>query len=513
MTDQTPRTVQDPADLPLFARRPAAFGLAGTITPAEAPAVEEPAVAPAAVTATPSPVAPASPARTPGEGSTDWAVVATIRDNVTEAMTAAGLTLRPDDRAAVESLVTEEINRHNRDRVQTLGQEPLSAAQREALFAGVRDAVWGAGRLQALLDRDDLEDIYIRGHDVVWLYKADGTVERAEPVAESDEELVRDLQHLAATNPHGERAFNAANPRLDLAMAGGHRLSATMDITHRPSATIRFHRHTDINLARLEELASIDATLRQFLSACIRAGLSIVFAGLPAAGKTTLSRAVLNELPPTTPIATIETEFELFLHEHPDRHANVWAAQARRGGEDGVGEVTLGDLIETSLRQSVDRIVVGEVRGKEILPMLAAMQAGKGSVSTIHASNAEDAVRRMVACALEAGVPREFAMSQVTNAIDLIVYADSIDERQIGGKKHRFISEVIAIEPSAEEGSGGVAVTRVFDPDATGRAVPTGVLPPWEVKLRRVGYDTRWLTSRQSSWPPIQLLTDSGGAA
>lgn len=506
----------DPQDLPLFTKRPSAFGLAGTIPPAN-PTIRpvEPRRAQQDValgTVEPAPFQEAQPATpTPPATTLDWTAVSAIRDAVTNVIPEQNLTLREDDRAAVESLILEEIGRHNRRRVHVLGEEALSAAQREALFEGVRDAVWGAGRLQRLLDRTDLEDIMIRGCDVVWLHKADGTVERGEPVAETDEQLIRDLQTLAQTNPNGERRFGPADPRLDLALPGGHRLSASMEITHRPCVTIRFHRYTHIDLARLEQLGSIDPTLRQFLSASIRAGKSIVIAGLPAAGKTTNARAMLNELDPKTPIATIETEFELFLHEMPDRHQNVWAAQARKGGEDGAGEITLGDLIEASLRQSVDRIVVGEVRGKEILPMLAAMQAGKGSVSTIHAGNAEDAIRRMVACALEAGVPREFAISQVTGAIDLIIYADSIDERQIGGKKHRFISEVIAIEPSAEEGSGGVAVTHLFTPDETGRAVPTGILPPWEHQLRLVGYDTGWLTSRYSAWPPIDLITRRGG--
>lgn len=504
-----------PTDLPLFSQRPrpGAFALAGSApTQHTSPAHSTPPQgAPSDDGQEPLP-APTS-ADAVGEDdqvAPDWSWVRQLRTEVTDQMTSRSLTTSPEDRVTVESLVTEAVENFNRSHI-SAGETPLSTSQKNALAEATLDAIYGAGRLQKLLDRDDLEDIAIRGADNVWLYYADGRVERGPAVAESDKDFVTDLQHLASTNPAGERAFNSANPRLDLALASGHRLSASMDFVRRPTCTIRFHRHVDVDLGDMVELGSIDETLRQFLTAAIRAGVSVVVAGLPGSGKTTLIRALLNELPPTMPIATIETEFELHL-DAPDmhhRHVNVWAAQARRGGEDGAGAIGLDDLIYDALRQSVDRIVVGEVRGHEVIPMFKAMSAGTGSVSTIHAGNAADTVRRLATCALEAGVTPEFAYSQVAANINLIVYQKVVDERALGGKKHRFVSEVLACEPSADK-PDGVGLTPIFTPDETGRAVPTGQLPPFIEQMQLVGYDPAWLSSRNSSWPPIHLLSKGG---
>ena len=212
---------------------------------------------------------------------------------------------------------------------------------------------------------------------------------------------------------------------------------------------------------------------------------------------TTLVRALTNELDPMERIGTIETEYELHLHDMPERHKRIVAWEARPGsgerGPDGraVGEITLDDLVFDSLRMNLSRLIVGEVRGREVLPMFKAMQSGAGSLSTTHAHSARAAIERLVTCAMEAGqhVTESFAYRQIAEHIDLIVQIELIDDSHSGGKRSRYISEIIAIEPGEH---GLPAVTDVFQPGPDGRAVP-GTPPIWLTDLERVGFNPRLL--------------------
>ncbi len=212
---------------------------------------------------------------------------------------------------------------------------------------------------------------------------------------------------------------------------------------------------------------------------------------------TTLVRALTNELDPMERIGTIETEYELHLHDMPERHRRIVAWEARPGsgerGADGraIGEITLDDLVFDSLRMNLSRLIVGEVRGREVLPMFKAMQSGAGSLSTTHAHSARAAIERLVTCAMEAGqhVTESFAYRQIAEHIDLIVQIELVDQSYAGGKRSRYISEIIAIEPGEH---GLPAVTDVFQPGDDGRAVP-GTPPIWLGDLERVGFNPRLL--------------------
>lgn len=221
-----------------------------------------------------------------------------------------------------------------------------------------------------------------------------------------------------------------------------------------------------------------------------------------ATHNTTLIRALCNELDPLERIGTIETEYELHLHEMTDRHQRVVAWEARPGsgerGPDGksVGEITLDDIVYDSLRYNLSRVIVGEVRGREVLPMFKAMQAGAGSLSTTHARSGRAAIERLVTCAMEAGphVTEAFAYRQIAEHIDLIVQINMEDTSVIGAgaQRRRFISEVIAVEAGEH---GMPAVTDVYRPGDDGRAVP-GTLPQWLKGLASAGFDIDAYTGR-----------------
>lgn len=450
------------------------------------------------------------------EGSTtapamDWAQVRAFRQQAAEL-----LTTQLRERGGLDEQARREIGRalivamlrDHADTLLTKGGQPPTPAQEHAMAGAIFDALFNMGRLQPLVDLPDVENIEITGCDPVYLDYGDGLGEIVPAVADSDEELIESLAFLAARSGgdtgSGERAFSPAAPILDLTLPGGMRLAARAWISPRPLVVIRRHRFTDVDIEDLRQLAMLDGAAAALLSAAMRANKTIVISGAQGAGKTTLARALCNELDPWERIGTIETEYELLLHTLPERHRRIVALEARPGtGErtpDGraAGEITLDDLLYSALRLNLSRIVVGEVRGQEILPLIKSAQAGAGTLSTTHAHSARAAIERLVTCALEAGphITQEYAYLQIASHIDLIVQIGVDDQTHHGGRKHRFVSEIIEVG----RGEGGrPAVTDVFAPGPDGRAVPR-TRPSFLADLERAGFDPAWLDQPEGTW-------------
>lgn len=530
MSEPTTVAQRDPTALPLFAPTPAEAAPSKTARTPHARRLAGPfaPTPPNDTGTTANTVAPADPpaarplhaivdAQPAQAGSglsqhgVDWALVRSIRTQVSERIRDAldsaelrqGLS-RERHEPVARQLIDEEITQHN-SRTVKAGLTPLRGAERSGTTAAVIDSIFGLGRIEALLHLEGIEDISGRGCDQVTLMFADGRRERGPAVAESDEELIADLQHMAATNPSGERKFSPADPQLDLTLASGDRLSASAWYTARPYFTIRRHNLIHVTLEQLVELGSIDTVLAQFLGAVMRAGISVVISGLPAAGKTTMARGLLNALDPTVALATIESEYELSIHSMVERHPNVWAAQTVAGGEGGAGAMTATQALKNALRQSTDRIVVGEVRGDESLAMMDAMVAGRGSLSTVHAKNPAQAVDRLANLAARAGITTDLAYRTIGTSIELVVQLAVIDETPIGGRKHRFLSHVDALSLSGDA-DNHVAHEHLFAPGPDGRAVPTGTLPDFLDQLIDQGFDSAWLTNKTGTWAtPLNL--------
>ena len=211
------------------------------------------------------------------------------------------------------------------------GEDPWPIDLEMATSRAVMAALFGLGRLQPLIDDPAVENIEVDGHDHVWVSYADGRDERVPPVADSDAELIEILQLLAARTGNAERTFSSAHPALHLRLEDGSRLAAVAWTTPKPHVVIRRHRVRDVDLDDLVRLGTLDTVLAQFLRAAVRAGKNIVVTGLQNAGKTTLIRALANEFAPMERFATIEKEYELHLHDLPDRHPRVVAMEAREG--------------------------------------------------------------------------------------------------------------------------------------------------------------------------------------
>jgi Flp pilus assembly CpaF family ATPase len=459
--------------------------------PTSPPPVSPPGLAPA--TAPPAMVQP--PLRV------DFATVRLLRDAVSTELSRLlhGRAVTSQERQLEGERVAA---RHVRDWVddQRRAGNPLAPEYEEVLLDAVVAELLGLGRLQLLLADPDVVEVHILGNDKVRVEYADGSIVEGEPVADSDEELLEILQTLAR-RAGSEKNLSPANPHISMELPDQHRsrLTAVAWVTPRPHAAIRRHRVLDVDLDQLIELDMVSEMVRDLLRAAMAADLNIMIAGLGGAGKTTLARALASEIPATEPVVVMEDRRELGLHT-TGRHPWAMSMETRQGhGELDArgrhrGEVSLADLIPVSLSLGVLRIIVGEVRGKEIVAMLQAMTTSRGSICTIHARNPGSVIDRAVELALTHGeeMTAELAQRMVAGALDLIVYVDIVDETRIGGRKHRFVSHVIEIVGSGERGQ--VVTTELFGPGRDGRAVPRHHPERIRDQLLRVGYDSRGLT-------------------
>lgn len=425
----------------------------------------------------------------------DWKQVRSWRQQAAEQLTAQlanGDGVTEHERHAMErSIVSQLLREYNAAQVvHSSGpemDEPELAAYAQALLDSMPPRL---GRMQPLVDNPDYESIRITGYDNVQVVHADGRTEFVESVAESDEELIADLQFIGAHAPTGERPFSRANWSLDLDLPGNARLAAVAWVSERPLVTIRRHRLFEVTLDELVVNGTMSADCAQFLQAAVRADKSIVVSGRQTHGKTTLVRALISAIEPDERIGTVETEYELGTHRWESRKQTTVALQATPGsGERGfggaAGEVTLDELIFKALRMDLSRIIVGEVRGGEVQAMLKAMQIGPGSISTVHAKNAKAVVKRLVTLAKETGGHiEEFAYEQIAEHIDLIVHVQMDPHPTAPGMSRRYVSEIRLVEPG--EGAKP-ATTQIYRPGPNGRAQYAGCPAHLLADLRAAG--------------------------
>jgi pilus assembly protein CpaF len=385
---------------------------------------------------------------------------------------AAGLSTMSgeDERQFARALVAQVLEEHARSEM-TLGRIPPNAAEEEELAAAVHAALFGVGRLQPLLEDQQVENIDINGCDRVFLGYADGRELMAEPVAESDDELVDLIQVLAAYSGLSSRPFDTANPQLDLRLPDGSRLSAVMDVTLRPAVSIRRARMGKVFLADLVGNGTLLPEAAAFLSAATMARKNIMIAGATNAGKTTLLRAIINQIPAQERLITVERALELAIDHFPELHPNVVALEERLPNSEGQGAVPMSELVRRSLRMNPSRVIVGEVLGDEIVTMLNAMSQGNdGSLSTIHANSSVEVFNRISTYAIQSAerLPVEASHMLIAGAIDFVVFIEKRNDYARGGRLRRYVSsirEVTGID-------GRVLSSEVFAPGPDGRAVP-----------------------------------------
>jgi len=211
--------------------------------------------------------------------------------------------------------------------------------------------------------------------------------------------------------------------------------------------------------------------LADFLTAATAARKNIMIAGATNAGKTTLLRAIANQIPPPERLVTVERAHELGVDHFPELHPNVVALEERLPNSEGQGAISMADLVRRSLRMNPSRVIVGEVLGDEIVTMLNAMTQGNdGSLSTIHANSSMEVFNRISTYAIQAAerLPVEATHMLIAGALDFVVFIEKRNDYSTGGSLRRFVSSVREITGI----DGRVLSSEVFTPGPDGRAVP-----------------------------------------
>lgn len=300
-----------------------------------------------------------------------------------------------------------------------------------AIVEQLRGEVLGAGVLQPLLDLAGVTDVLVNGAEAVYVDAGDGLVRRPD-VAFSDESTVRRLaQRLAAS---AGRRLDDASPWVDGRLADGTRLHAVLAPVARTGTVIslRVPPRRALPLRELEARGSVAPAMGEALRELIASRRSFLVTGGTGSGKTTVLAALLGLVGPQERLVVVEDSDEL----RPD-HPHVVGLVSRPPNVEGAGTVDLRDLVRQALRMRPDRIVVGEVRGAEVVDLLAALNTGhEGGCGTVHANAPADVPARMEALGIAAGLTRDAVHAQVAAGLDAVVHV----VRHADG--HREVAEV-----------------------------------------------------------------------
>lgn len=379
-----------------------------------------------------------------------------------------------DQRQYAWQLISDALASEAHDRVQA-GEQPLEMADEDRIAQAVYDALFGplGPVLGQLLEDASITDIHANGFDRVWVIRADGSKEPGPAIAASDAEMTELIRNAAARAGLGERRFDAGSPQLDLRLPDGSRVSAVRELSARPVLSIRRHRFMRVTLADLRQAGTVDVGLEEFLRAGVLADKNFIISGATGVGKTTLLRAMADGIPANERILTIENTLELGLDQFPDVHSDVVAFEAREPNTEGEGAVTMAELVRRSLRHAPDRVIVGEVLGDEIVPMLNALSQGNaGSICTIHANSSEGVFRRIATYAVQSPEHLDLVATNqlIAGAIDYVVFmSSSYEEGPAGRYRHRFVSSVREVVDADDR---LVVSNEIFRPGPDGRAVP-----------------------------------------
>lgn len=293
----------------------------------------------------------------------------------------------------------------------------MSLSDKRLLLDGTFNAMRGLDVLQPLVDDPTITEIMINGHDNIFIEK-NGVVQKLDVAFESEKKLENVIISIVEKV---NRTVNESVPIVDARLADGSRVNAVIPpiALDGPTLTIRKFPEKPYTMNDLIEKGSVTEEVAEVLRRMVIAKYNIFISGGTGSGKTTFLNALSNYIPKNARIITIEDSAELQIKGVP----NIIRMESRNANAEGKGEITIRDLIKTSLRMRPDRIIVGEVRGPEALDMLQAMNTGhEGSLSTGHANSAKDMLSRLETMViLGSEIPLSAVRQQIGASIDIII--------------------------------------------------------------------------------------------
>lgn len=312
----------------------------------------------------------------------------------------------------------------------------MSAVTKLTLRQELFNAIRRLDLLQELIDDKTVTEIMVNGADAIF-YERDGRIYTWDRHFESREKLEDVIQQIVSRS---NRQVNESIPIVDARLKDGSRVNVVLDpvALNGPILTIRKFPEEAITMEDLIRWESISQEAAEYLKVLVKAGYNIFISGATSTGKTTFLNVLADYIPKTERVITIEDSAELQIHGIE----NLVRMEVRQADGDGVSNVTLRDLIHTSLRMRPDRIIVGEVRGEEALDMIQSMNTGHdGSLSTGHANSPQDMLSRLETMALFASdIPIQAIRKQIASSIDIIVQLERLRDRS---RRVTAIAEVL----------------------------------------------------------------------
>jgi pilus assembly protein CpaF len=344
----------------------------------------------------------------------------------------AFLTLEGSDELArrVQAIVVEELN---------TDETPLSPSDRSTLERQIADDILGYGPLEPFLNDPTVTEVMANGADQLYVERA-GMIEETTAAFLDDAHLLRIIDRIVS---QVGRRIDEASPMVDARLPDGSRVNAIIPplALRGPSLTIRKFSRNALTIDDLVRLGTLDEGAADLMAQCVRGKLNILISGGTGTGKTTLLNAVSAFVPVGERIVTVEDAAELRLLQ---RH--VVSLESRPPNVEGEGEIRIRELVRNALRMRPDRIIVGEVRGAEALDMLQAMNTGHdGSLTTVHANSARDALHRLEMLVLMAGVelPIKAIREQIAGGFDMLVHIGRLVD---GSRRVTQITEIAGME-------------------------------------------------------------------
>ena len=360
---------------------------------------------------------------------------------------------------------------------------PVSRADRDRLVMEVQHEVFGLGPLETLMKDPEISDILVNSSSQIFVERY-GKLEKTDVRFRDDSHLMQIIERIVT---RVGRRVDESSPMVDARLADGSRVNAIIPplALDGPVLSIRRFGVERLTVNDLIQFNSIPPQIAEVAAACVKSRLNMLVSGGTGAGKTTLLNCLSNFIPDNERIVTIEDSAELKLQQD-----HIVRLETRPPNIEGQGAVTARDLVRNALRMRPDRIVIGEVRGGEALDMMQAMNTGHdGSISTVHANSARDALSRLETMMLMAGInlPERALREQVASALDVIVQLTRLSD---GSRKVVEFAEVTGMEGST------ITTQTIFKFDqrgvengkVIGEFVATGVMPSFMDRLERHGF-------------------------